>query len=150
MSISFSCSNDHNPADICCVCLDPLGETEGIVAHDGATNEPKLHAAHITCLHKWVKIHPTCPMCRKVVNLTSLLSRRERVISAIKRSCLSCALRMVVIVAGAVVCLNIGIASGVLAGAAVGTVLGPKAALPASLMAGLYATRIVARRLFSD
>ena len=86
MAISFSPANTYNPADLCGICLEPLGGEEKVVAHDSDTNGTKIHQLHTSCIRKCVKIEPRCPLCRKEVNLKSLLSCSERVISAIKRS----------------------------------------------------------------
>jgi len=47
----------------CCICLEPYSDTDSPVCLRACA-----HAFHRLCLERWVRRHPTCPVCRR--NLT--------------------------------------------------------------------------------
>lgn len=85
MSVSFNKATAYDPTNTCSICLQPLGKT-GVIAHNGGKEGEQLHQIHEQCIKVWLKIHPSCPSCRVAVNTKSLLSLKERAISAIKNS----------------------------------------------------------------
>lgn len=45
----------------CSICYNPLAEEKDIISTSCA------HTFHTSCLSAWVKIKPSCPMCRSTV-----------------------------------------------------------------------------------
>ena len=53
----------------CSICYEEI-------SHDAYVTECK-HKFHTDCLKKWLQDHHSCPMCRKVVNKTSIFTSNE-------------------------------------------------------------------------
>jgi len=47
--------------DLCCVCMDPLGDAQSVARMPGCT-----HRLHVTCLINCAQYDARCPVCRTV------------------------------------------------------------------------------------
>ena len=66
MTVSFLQVDESYPDEICGICRESL--TEDVFAHAD-------HRFHGRCISNWVEIEPTCPLCKKTVDTTTLLGK---------------------------------------------------------------------------
>lgn len=97
MSVSYANNGTYIPTDPCPICYDPLGKldrsgkAEVVVAHSSDQDGINVHPIHKKCIALWIHVHPSCPCCRKDINTASVVSWKERVVTALEQfgACLS-------------------------------------------------------------
>lgn len=80
MTISFQASN-ADPELSCGVCREPL--IQDVVIHNNDDGEK--HPFHKNCVREWMKIDPTCPVCRVNIDPSSIFSWQDKVTSVWNR-----------------------------------------------------------------
>lgn len=66
--MSFIRTEKTYPDEDCGICLDPL--TSNVWEH------VEIHRFHGMCIKDWAKDNNTCPICREVVDMTTLLGKK--------------------------------------------------------------------------
>ena len=74
MSVSFHISQSH-PSETCVVCRDEL--TDDVMCHND------VHPVHQKCIKLWLRVNPTCPICRVAINTSTVFSWKDRIINFI-------------------------------------------------------------------
>jgi trimethylamine:corrinoid methyltransferase-like protein len=117
MSVSFRPPiNNYEHEEPCCICMEPLGNSQKVVMHyDGTVKE--RHHVHKKCIRLWVKKNADCPLCREKVNRSSLFSWKERLIESINPQQIAKAVAVVAIVAAGAVAAAAAAATGIAIGA---------------------------------
>lgn len=63
----------------CCICFQSMKEGDvDVVAHSG---EGYKHPMHRACMKAWADVHPSCPLCRNLIDVNSLYWKEKRVAS---------------------------------------------------------------------
>ncbi|WP_420420749.1 hypothetical protein [Simkania sp.] len=81
-SASLYLSNPDSP--YCVICRDDqIEQGDRWVSHNAAANERDLkvqHTFHKNCLAPWLSVNTTCPTCREPLNITQILSTKEKIV----------------------------------------------------------------------
>ena len=79
MSISFQLSRPYPHLD-CGICKEPL--IKEVVIHN---DNGEKHPLHEKCVREWMKINPSCPMCKVSIDPSSLFSWQDKIVSCWNR-----------------------------------------------------------------
>ena len=67
------------PFSACAICHEGITASEVLIGH----GETSPHEFHAECLLQWIRLHPSCPICRAELSLFSAMKNSAPVASAL-------------------------------------------------------------------